>query len=238
MVTINNTKIADVGFYINLDRRTDRNEILRKHLQDFEINGVERISAHANTSCPQLNLVNTTFEIYEKFLETDAETLLILEDDCKFLPVMKEHAVNIFNDIYSCDWDLFWLGCVNRKAPVKYKNNCYQVSSTSYAQSYIIKRRMCQDVLTHFKNDWSNLNPDELLTLFAYGVDLAKNPNKYSFYETDQPLNVFPIEYICLCHTYSLSTQYNSYSDLWGHVTTLEDWIPNHHPNEKPTWLS
>jgi hypothetical protein len=238
MVQINNTKIADIGFYINLDKRTDRNETLQKHLEEFEITGVERFSARSDNSAGQLNLINTTFDIYEKFLETDAETLLILEDDCKFLPILKEHSHNIFNDIYSCDWDLFWLGCVNRRSPIKYKNNCYQVSSTSYAQSYIIKRRMCQDILTHFKNNWAHLGVDELLTLFAYGVDLAKNPNKYSFYQSDQPLNDFKTEYLCLCHTYALSTQYNSYSDLWKHVTTLENWIPKHHPNEKPSWLN
>jgi hypothetical protein len=237
MVTIKNTKIADMGFYINLDRRTDRNEILLKNLQEFDITGVERFSAHEDTGIPQLNLVNSTFDIYEKFLASGAETLLVLEDDCKFLPVLKEHPEHIFNDIYSCTWDLFWLGCAHRKPPIKYKNNCYQVSSVSYAQSYIITRKMCQDILTHFKHDWTGLNPDEMLTLFAYGAAAAKNPNKYSFYQAAQPLEVFNVEYVCLCHTYPLSTQYNSYSDLWGHVTVLEDWIPSNYPNEVPSWL-
>jgi hypothetical protein len=238
MVKINNTKIADLGFYINLDKRTDRNDILQQHLAEFEITGIERFSARSETTSPQLNLVNSTFDIYEKFLETNAETLLILEDDCKFLSEFKEYSENIFNDIYSCDWDLFWLGCVNRRPPLKYKNNCYQVSSVSYTQSYIIKRKMCEDILTYFKNDWSNLGADEMLTLFAYGVDLAKDPNKYSFYQSEQPLNDFPVKYLCLCHTFPLSTQYNSYSDLWGHYTNLEEWIPLHHPTEIPSWLS
>jgi len=233
MVKIDDVKLADIGFYINLDRRTDRNEQLIKNLQEFKITGVNRYSARCETKTPQLNLINTTFDIYKKFLESDAETLLILEDDCKFLEPLLENRESIFNDIYSTDWDLFWLGCVNRKPPVFYKNNCYQVSSPSYAQSYIIKRKMAEDVLKHFENNWHNLNPDELLCLFAYGYDVAKDPFGLEFYNKEQPLDHFETKYKCLCYEESFTTQYNSYSDLWGHVTVLEDWIPRHHPKVK-----
>jgi hypothetical protein len=235
MVTINDTKISDLGFYINLDRRTDRNEQLIKNLQEFKITGINRYSARCNTDTPQLNLINTTFEIYKKFLESEAETLLILEDDCKFLEPFLENRKNIFNDIYSVDWDLFWLGCVNRKPPIFYKNNCYQVSSPSYAQSYIIKRKMAEDVLKYFENDWNNLGPDEMLCLFAYGYDVAKDPFGLNFYDKEQPLDHFKTKYRCLCYEESFTTQYNSYSDLWGHVTTLENWLHLHHPKSK-TW--
>ena len=232
MVYIDNLKLADIGFYINLDKRTDRNNQLIKNLQEFNISGVVRQSARTDTDTPQLNLINTTFDIYNKFIQSDAETLLILEDDCKFLEPFLEKKEIIISDIYNTDWDLFWLGCVNRKQPIYYKNNCYNVSSTSYAQSYIIKRKMAEDILHYFENDWSNLNPDELLCLFAYGYDIAKYPNKHNFYDIDQPLDIFETKYKCLCYEYPLSTQYNSYSDLWGWVTNLEHWIPNSHPKK------
>lgn len=233
MVKIGDTKISDIGFYINLDYRVDRNEQLLKNLDEFNISGVSRYSARSETGTPQLNLINTTFDIYKKFLETDHETLLILEDDCKFLEPFNTAHREILSDIYSLEWDLFWLGCVNRRPPVFYKNNCYRVSSPSYAQSYIIKRKMAEDVLKYFEKDWNHLNPDELLCLFAYGYDMAKRPNDFEFYQKDQPLDNFETEYVCLCHEYPLSTQYNSYSDLWGHVTSLENWIPLHHPKTK-----
>lgn len=233
MVKIGDIKLADLGFYINLDYRTDRNDQLLKNLDEFGITGVSRYSARRDTATPQLNLINTTFDIYKKFLESDSQTLLILEDDCKFLEPFNEKKESILNDIYSTDWDLFWLGCVNRKPPIFYKNNCYKVSSPSYAQSYIIKRKMAEDVLKYFESDWNNLNPDELLCLFAYGYDIAKRPNDFDFYQKDQPLDHFTCIYTCLCHEYPLSTQYNSYSDLWGHITNLEEWIPMHHPKSK-----
>jgi len=233
MVTIGDVKISDIGFFINLDRREDRKEKLLANLKEYDIKNVERFSARSDTDTPQLNLINTTFDIYENFLSTDNETLLILEDDCMFLPELKDNTAKIFDDIYSVDWDLFWLGCVNRKPPVFYKNNCYQVSSPSYAQSYIIKRKMAKDILDNFKHDWNSLNPDELLCLFAYGYDIAKDPFGNEFYEKDQPLDFFKTEYKCLCYNTCFTTQYNSYSDLWLHETNLEDWIPMHHPKSK-----
>ena len=86
MITIDNIKIADLGFYINLDRRTDRKEQLLKNLEEYNITGIERKSAREDNKTAQLNLINSNFDLYKYFLSTDAETLLILEDDCKFLP--------------------------------------------------------------------------------------------------------------------------------------------------------
>jgi hypothetical protein len=232
MVKINDVKISDIGYYINLDKRTDRNEHLLKNLNDVNITGVNRYSAISDGASPQINLINSTFQIYKKFISTDAESLLILEDDCKFLDILKIDYEKIFNDINNTDWDLFWLGCVNRRTPIYYKNNCYQVSSVSYAQSYIIKRKMCEDILKFFENDFHNHGIDELLCLFAYGKEITANPNKNGFYLEDQPLDKFNTLYKCLTYESPLSTQYNSHSDLWNHMTNLESWIPNHHPKK------
>lgn len=227
------TKIADIGFYINLDKRTDRNQRILSNLKEFQIEGVERHKANEETKSPPINLLNSTFEIYRKFLATDADTLLILEDDCKFLePLLKDRA-QIFSDIYSTEWDLFWLGCVNRRDPVFYKNNCYQTTSTSYAQSYIIRRTVCSALLEKFDSTFSTHYPDELLCLFMYGEDIAKNPSEY--YKTEKPFEKFIPIYKSLCYKYSFSTQYNSYSDLTGIETSLENWLPNHHPEKYTT---
>ena len=232
MVAIDGIKIADMGFYMNLDYRTDRNEKILENLQEYNITGVERQSADRSTYTPQLNLIKTTFEIYKKFLASDAETLLILEDDCKFLPTIQDNTEQIFKDIHSTDWDLFWLGGVNRKPPVYYKNNCYRVSSTSYAQSYIIKRKMAQDVLNAFEQHWYNLGIDEMLCLFTYGFEVATDPFGLDFYKADQPLDHFTPLYTVLCYETAFTTQYNSYSDNWNVLTNLEEWLPRHNPTK------
>ena len=223
--------MADLGFYINLDRRTDRNERILEILKENNITGVERYSArHDKGKPPQESLVNTTFDIYKKFLSTDNETLLILEDDCLFLPTIKENTKEIFENIYSLDWDIFWLGGTNRKPPLYVANKCYQVSSPSYAQSYMIRKELCKYVLEHFENDWCNLGIDEMLCLAVYGWEVAKNPFGLNFYKSEQPLNDFPHIFTALTYECSFTTQYNSWSDLLGLETTLENWIPRNHP--------
>lgn len=231
MVKINNKKLADIGFYINLDARTDRNDQLLKNLKDFNITGVERYSAKCDDPTASINLINTTLEIYKKFLDSDAETLLILEDDCKFLEPLNIESEKIVDDIYSTDWDLFWLGCFNRRKPIFYKNNCYQVSSVSHAQSYLITRKIAEESL-QWKTGYGFGHIDEFLCLYVYSPEVALDPNATKFYEMNQPLDNFKPVFKALTYKYALSTQYNSYSDLWKFDTTLCEYISSSHPEK------
>jgi hypothetical protein len=231
MVQINNKKLADIGFYINLDSRTDRKEQLLKNLQEFNITGVERYSAKQDDPTAGINLINTTLEIYKRFLDSNAETLLILEDDCKFLEPLNKESDKILSDIYSTDWDIFWLGCFNRRKPIFYKNNCYQVSSVSYAQSYIITRKIAEESL-QWKTHYGFGHIDEFLCLYVYSTEIAVDPNGVNFYEKVQPLDSFKTTFKALTYKYALSTQYNSYSDLWGFETCLCEYVQSSHPEK------
>jgi len=241
MVKFNDIKIADIGFYINLDIREDRKEKIESQLIDFNITGVERHSAFSKTNSPTLNCKTSHLQLMKKFLETDFETLLILEDDCLFLDVLKENGDEIFNEINNTDWDIFWLGCKNRRMPLKYKNNCYRVSSVSYAQSYLIRRKFCKFIMENYSE--SNFNgresfeqpsgTDELLSLAPYGIDVVAHPEKYDYYNLDQPLDVLPTIYTSLCYKYALTTQYSSYSNLWHFVVNYEEYIKQGFPNEE-----
>ena len=235
MVEFNGTKIADLGFYINLDKRTDRKENIESQLSRLKITGVERHSAFSEYDANTLNCKRSHLQLMEKLLDSDFETLLILEDDCLFLDVLDGNSQEIFTDINNTDWDMFWLGCKNRRSPIEYKNNCYQVSSVSYAQSYLIKRDFCKFIIDNF----SEINffgqpatPDELLSLAPYGIDVVLHPDKYDYYNLDQPLDILPTIYKTLCYKFALTTQYPSYSDLWytdvNYCEYLKQSFPNH----------
>jgi GR25 family glycosyltransferase involved in LPS biosynthesis len=236
MVKFNDIKIADIGFYINLDKREDRKEKIESQLIDFNITGVERHSAFSEYDSNTLNCKRSHLQLMEKLLETDFETLLILEDDCLFLDILKENGDEIFNDINNTEWDVFWLGCRNRRNPIKYKNNCYQVSSVSYAQSYLIKRDFCKFIIDNFSENnffGQPSTPDELLSLAPYGVDVVIHPDKYNYYNLDQPLDVLPTIYKAMCYKYVLTTQYPSYSDLWFFDVNYEEYIKQGMPKEE-----
>lgn len=234
MITFNNKKIADIGFYINLDDRTDRKEKLESQLFDFNIEGVERFSADKSTNSGPVNCKKSHFSLLEKLVNSEHETLLVLEDDCLFLDFLKDESNEIFENINNTEWDVFWLGCRNRRTPLPVSNNCYKVSSVSHAQSYLIKKDFAKHILETYPifphDNHNNVAIDELLTLCVYGYDVVADPNKFNFYNLDQPLDVLETYFTGLCYEKSLTTQYSSYSNLWNYVTNWEEYIINSFP--------
>jgi GR25 family glycosyltransferase involved in LPS biosynthesis len=164
--------------------------------------------------------------IYEKFLKTDYETLLVLEDDCLFLPSLTENVDEVLNDIYSVEWDIFWLGCRNRILPLQHKDKTYKVLSVSHAQSYIIKRDFCTHLLENYPIDtFSSTAIDELLCLAIYGKDVVADPNKYNFYQLNNPSESLTLHFTSLCYEDALTTQYPSYSDLWHNDVNYSQYL-------------
>ncbi len=232
MITINGYKFADVGYYINLDSRVDRKQILEEQLKKYNIIGVERHSANASTASGPLNCKISHYEIYRKFLsQSNAERLLVLEDDCLFLPYIFDNTQEIFDNISNTNYDLFWLGCRNRRWPKPYKNKCYLVQSVAHTQSYIINRNLCSYIVENIPEQGHNsLAIDELLCLIPYGYDVLYDPNKFGFYSFDNPLDSLKTSYISLCYERALTTQYASYSDLTRADINMEAYIISSFP--------
>ena len=225
MVLFQNYKFADVGYYINLDKRTDRKQILEQQLDALNITGVQRFSANSSTNSAPLNCKLSHFEIYKKFLSTDYDTLLILEDDCKFLPYLFENIEEVHKNIFSSEFDIFWLGCKNRRWPKQFKNKCFQVQSVSHTQSYIIRRKMCQYIVEKIQNNELGLCIDELLCLVPYGYEVAYDPHKYRYYDLDSPLDHLPTIFTALCYEKPFTTQYASYSNIVEQDVDYSDYI-------------
>jgi len=226
MVTIKDKKIADYSEYINLDNRIDRKEKMEEQFLNHDIKGVDRFSAVSSYGSGPLNCKKSHFEIYEKFLKTDYETLLVLEDDCLFLPSLTENVDEVLNDIYSVEWDIFWLGCRNRIWPLPYKGKTYRTLSVSHTQSYIIKRDFCSHLLENYPiESFLTTAIDELLCLSIYGKDVVYDPNKYNFYQLDNPSESLTLHFTSLCYEDALTTQYQSYSDLWHNDVNYSQYL-------------
>ena len=98
-VKIGGNILADIGVYINLDRRQDRNEYFKNQLLCADVKGVKRRSANDSQHGGVSGLIETTFNIYNEFLKTGKETMVIFEDDCKFLNTFKDNSKQICEDI-------------------------------------------------------------------------------------------------------------------------------------------
>jgi len=230
MVTFNGKKIADIGFYINLDDRVDRKEIIEKQLKDLNIENVIRHSANTSTTTGPLNCELSHRECYKKLLETPgsaSDTVLVLEDDCLFIEPFITNYNSILDDIYSVDWDIFYLGTRNRRTPLFHKNNCFRTGSTAHAHAYILKRKFIEFFFNEYPTPFFHNNSiDELLTLLPYGKEVVIDPNKFGFYQMHQPLISLPlIDVTTLTYRYCLATQYQSFSSLWRHSNDLSTYI-------------
>lgn len=231
MVTIKGYKVADVGYYINLDRREDRRQKIQLQIVSNEIDGLERHSANSSTDSRPLNCKLSHYEVYKKFIQSGAESLLVLEDDCLFLPYAYERAEEVFRDISEVEFDLFWLGCKNRRSPKSYRNKTFQVQSVSHAHSYIIGRKLCQYIIDNFNEyEHNGLTIDELLSLVPFGYDVCCDPNKFGYYQMDNPVEELQVYFISLCYERSLTTQYSSYSDITEVNVDYETYISSSFP--------
>ena len=94
MVTFNDVKIADVGYYINLDSRVDRKDNIESQFNKFNIKGVNRFSAFSSYSSNPSNCKKSHYQLFELFLHSNYNTMLVLEDDCKFLDFLKDELKN------------------------------------------------------------------------------------------------------------------------------------------------
>jgi hypothetical protein len=241
-ILIGDLKIADIGRYINLDRRVDRNKKILDELDSKKITGIKRKSAHTGMHCGRSSIIATTFQLYQEFLKTGKDTMIVLEDDCKFIDRLYIERNKIFTDIYNSSWDLFWLGCHHRRPIRSRGNNCFQVSSPVYCQSYIIKRDLALSFVKDYNEcnerdvsilDTSNAGLDELLCLYVNGgKDLVTNALSNGYYKLEQPLDIYKPKFIALCYKEPLSTQYNSRSDTTDTDTNLEDWLLTPYPIE------
>ena len=236
MISIKSKTIAEIGYYINLDEREDRKENIMSQFQKFDIVGVQRFSAIKIGIDRPGNCKKSHYELLKKLVESDKEVMLVLEDDCKFLDILVDNSDEIFNKINNTEWDIFWLGCRNRRNPIFYKNNCYKVSSVSHAQSYLIKKSFAKHILETYPiyptDNIGQIPIDELYCLSIYGEEVVRNPNQFNFYNLDQPLDVLSTKFISLCYESPLTTQYSSFSDLWGFNTDTEEYLITSHPKK------
>ena len=241
-VKIGGNTLADVGVYINLDKRPDRDEYFKNQLLCADVKGVKRRSANESQHGGVSGLIETTFDLYKEFIESGQDTMVVFEDDCKFLDTFKNNSKQICKDILNMKWDIFWLGGHNRK-PLRYlDNNCCQVSSINYTQAYIITKKFAKSLVDAFSTidkqyvdifDVSNAGIDEVLCLYAYSKELVKDAISSGFYDLDQPLDVYKPNHIALCYKDPLTTQVNDKSNITHVATTIEDWLAKPYNIEK-----
>jgi len=97
-------KVADRAFLLNLPHRTDRLESSKKLLDELGFTGYEVFEGtiFENPDLKKLGCTSSYIKMFENFLESDLQDLIIFEDDIKLMnSTSKKDVDKIFND-----WDV------------------------------------------------------------------------------------------------------------------------------------
>lgn len=176
MFKIQGVKIADSGYYINLEESEDRRIKVNEQIERFEIEGLERYEAVINEFLPAGPTVSHLKLMEELLLKEDQETFFIAEDDfninetvelvgTKFKMPLKEYLESLSVSLENNDWDIVQLGC-NPSVPFIFedKNLGYMFKSTG-AWAYIINKRACRYILDNFSYMRDRLAIDNIIPI-------------------------------------------------------------------------
>jgi GR25 family glycosyltransferase involved in LPS biosynthesis len=186
-------------YFINLNHRLDRREHIERLLKDSDLFDItERISALYNKVLPHAGCVLSHISSIERFIGSEEEYCLILEDDFTTDDIknLKVNIEKLFID--NIDFDI-----------VQLSGNHIQLSDCEYpylksvidsqtTSGYIINKRFATELLDNFKESYSLIS--EFGRRHEYCLDI--------YWKKLQPISKW------YCFSPALGYQMDSYSDI------------------------
>ena len=189
-------------FYINLEKRKDRNEHVLNEFKKIGINGKRFNAVVAKDGAVGCTLSH--IRLLEIAMKEDYEQIFICEDDITFLD--KEKLINSitkFNENIK-DWDMLLLGGNVLKPYNNINNYCLKITNCQTTTGYIVKKKYYETLHNNYKEGLLKLLKDPKnkreFAIDMYWKILQPKDNWYLLY----PLTV---------------TQYENYSDIEDKVT-------------------
>lgn len=137
-------------YYINLDHRPDRNEWMVNQFKRFNISNYERISGikekFGHIGCSKSHIV-----AIKKFIDSDEDTCIILEDDFKFI-VPKQTYAELLNKLYSSstEWNIVLLAANVIQGPGynDFLRTCLNAQTTA---GYMVNKTFANNLLHNYE---------------------------------------------------------------------------------------
>jgi len=154
-------------YYINLDHRTDRKDHLIDELRkiDYPKQNICRIEASPGGS---IGCTLSHIKTIEKFLESNQEKCIILEDDFTFYPNTKELFYKTINSVF--DWNVIMLSS-NIIQSNPFSENLLKCVNAQTSSGYMLHRKFASTLLENFKESSTQLingRPYETYALDQY----------------------------------------------------------------------
>lgn len=180
----------NIVYYINLKHRTDRKQHIEKELKKVGISNYIRFDAIYDEEGWR-GCTNSHIQILEKFIESDLNTCLILEDDFYFVDYdQSKKILSEFSEL-DIDWDIVLLTCNCKETNPTNIN--YLVKPNMLAMTtagYIVNKKFAKVLCENFKKSieasepldvyWKILQTDEKYNWYIFEPRLGRQLKGYS----------------------------------------------------------
>ena len=186
-------------YFINLNHRLDRKEHIERLLKNSNMfDKAERISALYNINLPHAGCVLSHIMALERFIGSNEEYCLILEDDftCNNIETLKDDINKLFID--NVDFDIIQLSGNHMQLEECEYNYLKRVIDSQTTSGYIINRRFTIKLLNNFKESYRLIS--EFGRVHEYCLDI--------FWKKLQPISKW------YCFYPPIGYQMDSYSDI------------------------
>ena len=149
-----NNYVAHI-IYINLDKRTDRNESIQKQLAIFDQNKITRMSAVNNPENPIVGCATSHLNAIKMARTNNYPNVLILEDDAVWSDIDKGYPK--FEMLAKKPYDVIMLGGTFKK----YDKNTYKVNSAQSTASYLVNSSYYDKIIDGIQKSLADPNTDK-----------------------------------------------------------------------------
>jgi len=200
--------IEKYHFYINLEKRSNRNKHCLKQLQSIGIINPNRFNAIEN-KIGLIGCAESHIKCIEIAKEREWPFVCIFEDDVLFLN--NTHINEKIHKYINYDYDVLYIGAWLRNN--KYINifdDLIKVNYTCCLHAYIVKKHYYDVILKNLKE----------------GLSLKKKNPKNYYYNNDEYIKQLQERDNWLCLSPIMATQINGYSDNFNEIREYEKIIP------------
>lgn len=197
------SKYIDVVYYINLDKRQDRNVQILAEIDKMGLNQEQiiRVPAHFIQDFGALGCSYSHIDCLRRFIESGKQNCIILEDDYEF-QVDMTLVKDVFDSFFAShiQYDV----CMLSMNPVKIESTIYsflkKVFDVQTASGYMVHRDFAKKLLANYEE----------------GAELLKNSgyDKYHLYAIDQYWKKLQPASNWYAFNPTLGKQRESYSDI------------------------
>lgn len=222
-------KIADVGYFINLDSSLDRRENVENQISEFKIEDLHRLPALTD-DMRQSSATKSHRKVFELCRENDVDSVVVLEDDFQlyedvslglkeFSKPLGDYLDDLLVEMKEVEWDVILLGFNGRRISIPITKHFSKVFSCTGGWAYIIKKRAYNFILDNFDYGRDRQAIDDILPKLSYhGFDVVATNvqvvhHGIGFVSTLNPQG--PVNY-----TEWINGNY--YNSIWRHIKKLE----------------